>query len=283
MDISPDLTSVPHLTPEQILEDYCIAYRSRQLSLIARKDVMRGRAKFGAFGDGKELPEVAMARFFQHGDFRSGYYRDQTLMMALGEITVLAIAAAGIFAMLRGIRLRTPPRDLFGRRWSPDAHPVILAMLSRPLLPMALLVAFFMLLRGHHEPGGGFIAGLIAGIALILQQLASGQQWSAERLRLNYTRLIGAGLILALGTGLAALVFGRPFLTSAFWHGAAPLLGELEFASAMAFDTGVFLVVLGTVMLILDNLGRLSGHRQHGHRPGPNESGNDTGGAPWKP
>ncbi|EIC23021.1 monovalent cation/H+ antiporter subunit A [Thiorhodovibrio frisius] len=184
----------------------------------------------------------------------------------LGEITVLAIAAAGIFAMLRGIRLRTPPRDLLGHTWSPDAHPVILAMLSRPLLPMALLVAVFMLLRGHHEPGGGFIAGLIASIALILQQLASGQQWSAERLRLNYTRLIGAGLILSLGTGLAALVFGRPFLTSAFWHGELPLIGELEFASAMAFDAGVFLVVLGTVMLILDNLGRLSGHRQRGKR-----------------
>ncbi|WPL18627.1 Multiple resistance and pH homeostasis protein A [Thiorhodovibrio winogradskyi] len=203
----------------------------------------------------------------------------------LGEITVLAIAAAGIFAMLRGIRLRTPPRDLFGRRWSADAHPVILSMLSRPLLPMALLVAVFMLLRGHHEPGGGFIAGLIAGIALILQQLASGQQWSAERLRLNYTRLIGAGLMLSLGTGLAALVFGRPFLTSAFWHGDLPLIGELEFASAMAFDAGVFLVVLGTVMLILDNLGRLSGHRQHHHQhqQGRGSEIHTPGSAPWKP
>jgi multicomponent K+:H+ antiporter subunit A len=181
----------------------------------------------------------------------------------LGEITVLAIAAAGIFAMLRGIRLRTPPRDLFGRPWSAEAHPVILAMLSRPLLPMALLVAVFILLRGHHDPGGGFIAGLIAGIALILQQLSSGQQWSAERLRLRYTRLIGAGLLIALGTGAAALAWGRPFLTSAFWHGQVPVLGEVELASAMLFDLGMFLVVLGTVMLILDNLGRLSGHRRH--------------------
>ncbi|MBK5969860.1 MULTISPECIES: monovalent cation/H+ antiporter subunit A [Thiorhodovibrio] len=187
----------------------------------------------------------------------------------LGEITVLAIAAAGIFAMLRGIRLRTPRRDPRGRRWSPDAHPIILAMLSRPLLPMALLVAVFMLLRGHHEPGGGFIAGLVAGIALILQQLASGQQWSAERLRLSYTLLIGSGLIISLATGLAAMLFSRPFLTSAFWHGEVPLLGEVEFASAMAFDAGVFLVVLGTVMLILDNLGRLSGHRHHVRRPRP--------------
>ncbi|MBK1647985.1 monovalent cation/H+ antiporter subunit A [Rhabdochromatium marinum] len=210
----------------------------------------------------------------------------------LGEITVLAIAAAGIFAMLRGIRLHTPQRDLFGRPWSPDVHPTILAMLSRPLLPMALLVAVFMLLRGHHEPGGGFIAGLIAGIALVLQQLASGQQWSAERLRLNYTRLIGAGLLMALGTASAALLWQRPFLTSAFWHSESTWLGELELTSAMVFDTGVFLVVLGTVMLILDNLGRLSGHRQHGRRAGhqvaahpapvPAASAPALGSAPWK-
>jgi multicomponent K+:H+ antiporter subunit A len=206
----------------------------------------------------------------------------------LGEITVLAIAAAGIFAMLRGIRLRTPPRDPCGRRWSPDAHPVILAMLSRPLLPMALLVAVFMLLRGHHQPGGGFIAGLVAGIALILQQLASGQQWSAERIRLSYTLLIGAGLILALGTGLAALTLGYPFLTSVFWHGEPPLLGhllgEFEFASAMAFDAGVFLVVFGTVMLILDNLGRLSGHRRHARRASatPDTATPATGNTAWK-
>jgi len=79
--------------PEQILEDYRIAYRSRQLSLLARKDVMRGRAKFGAFGDGKELPQVVMARQFCPGDFRSGYYRDQTLMMALGELDVREFVA----------------------------------------------------------------------------------------------------------------------------------------------------------------------------------------------
>jgi len=93
MDISPDLTNAPHLTPEQILTDYRIAYRSRQLSLAARKDVMRGRAKFGAFGDGKELPQVAIARFFRKGDFRSGYYRDQTLMLALEEISVQSFCA----------------------------------------------------------------------------------------------------------------------------------------------------------------------------------------------
>lgn len=83
-----DFDILDHVTIEEIIEDYRIAYRSRQMSLIGRQEVLSGRAKFGIFGDGKEIPQVAMARFFRHGDFRSGYYRDQTLMMALGELTV---------------------------------------------------------------------------------------------------------------------------------------------------------------------------------------------------
>lgn len=75
------------LTADEILRDYRLAYQSRQLSLIGRREVLSGRAKFGIFGDGKELAQLAMARAFQKGDWRAGYYRDQTLMFALGEHT----------------------------------------------------------------------------------------------------------------------------------------------------------------------------------------------------
>jgi 2-oxoisovalerate dehydrogenase E1 component len=71
-----------------VLNDYVLAYRSRQASLLGRKEVLTGKAKFGIFGDGKELPQIAWAKAFQKGDFRSGYYRDQTFMMAIGEHTV---------------------------------------------------------------------------------------------------------------------------------------------------------------------------------------------------
>jgi 2-oxoisovalerate dehydrogenase E1 component len=71
-----------------VLNDYVLAYRSRQASLLGRKEVLTGKAKFGIFGDGKELPQIAWAKVFQKGDFRSGYYRDQTFMMAIGEHTV---------------------------------------------------------------------------------------------------------------------------------------------------------------------------------------------------
>jgi 2-oxoisovalerate dehydrogenase E1 component len=82
--LSPmDITS----TPQEIIADYRTVFRSRQVSLISRREVMSGKAKFGIFGDGKELPQIAMAKVFHKGDFRSGYYRDQTFMFAIGALT----------------------------------------------------------------------------------------------------------------------------------------------------------------------------------------------------
>jgi len=185
----------------------------------------------------------------------------------LGEITVLAIAAIGILALLSRLRLPIPQTHPSGRRWSGEVSPLIMSTISRPLLPMALMVAVFILLRGHSHPGGGFIAGLIAAIGLILQQIASGIAWTQARLRLSYLTLIGTGLLLAVGTGLGAWVFGRPFLTSATLHPKVAVLGELELASAMLFDVGVFLTVVGTVLLILEGLGRLSGASERAPEP----------------
>jgi len=83
-----ELLKTQKLSKEEILRDYRLACESRQASLIGRKEVFMGKAKFGIFGDGKEVPQLAMARYFQAGDFRSGYYRDQTFMMAIGELTL---------------------------------------------------------------------------------------------------------------------------------------------------------------------------------------------------
>jgi len=83
-----ELLKTQKLSKEEILRDYRLACESRQASLIGRKEVFMGKAKFGIFGDGKEVPQLAMARYFRAGDFRSGYYRDQTFMMAIGELTL---------------------------------------------------------------------------------------------------------------------------------------------------------------------------------------------------
>jgi multicomponent K+:H+ antiporter subunit A len=117
------------------------------------------------------------------------------------------------------------------------------------------MFSLFLLLRGHNLPGGGFIAGLMAAIALILHYVASGTEWTEARLRPRYRTLIAAGLLIAFATGLGALVFGHPFLSATFTYVHVPVIGEIELATAMIFDIGVFLTVIGAVMLMLSRLG----------------------------
>ncbi len=175
----------------------------------------------------------------------------------LGEISVLALAGLGIFALLQNLNLTAPDADGEGRRWSADAHPVIMATLTRLLLPLALLVAVFILLRGHNQPGGGFIAGLITAVALIVQYLANGAAWTHQRMAANSQPVIAWGLAIATLTGLASWAFDHPFLTSTFGYQSWPVVGKFELASAMAFDLGVFLVVVGATLMILTGLGGL--------------------------
>jgi multicomponent K+:H+ antiporter subunit A len=176
----------------------------------------------------------------------------------LGEITVLGIAAVGILAMLTGLVLRGPQQDWLGQPWFSDRHPLILVTVSKLLLPIALLVAAFLFLRGHNEPGGGFIAGLVTGVALILQYIAEGSGVTRTRLPWDHLGLIGAGILIALLTGAASWLFGYPFLTSTYTYLSLPLIGTFELASATLFDLGVYLAVVGTVLLILAGIGRVS-------------------------
>jgi len=185
-----------------------------------------------------------------------------------GETTVLAIAALGIFALLENLNLAGPPHDGRGRPWSADMHPLIMATFARLLLPLALLVSAFIFLRGHNLPGGGFIAGLITAIALIMQYLANGATWTRARLLPRTHAWVAAGLAIALLTGIGSWLFDRPFLTSAFGPVHLPIIGEIKVASAIAFDLGVYLVVVSATLLILINMGIV--HNASHSDPTPN-------------
>ncbi|MDH4310247.1 MAG: monovalent cation/H+ antiporter subunit A [Gammaproteobacteria bacterium] len=182
----------------------------------------------------------------------------------LGEITVLGIAAVAIVALLQELKLDAPQRDWDGRPWATERHPLMLRVLARPLLPLALLVSVYLFLRGHNAPGGGFIAGLVTGTAILLQYVAYGSDWARERLPWNYSTAIALGLLLATATGLASWAFGAPFLTSTFGYVHWPVVGEFELASAMMFDLGIYVVVVGVVMVIVGRLGALSGPAARG-------------------
>lgn len=172
-----------------------------------------------------------------------------------GEITVLAIAALGIVALLGGAR--PVPATAEGEPAPAAFRPVMLALLARVVLALALLLAMHMLLRGHNLPGGGFVAGLVTAVAVAMVHVANGGAWSAARLGLDFTRTLATGLAVAGATGMAAWAWARPFLTSAHGHLHLPLVGDIHWASAALFDLGVYLTVLGVVMLILERLGQL--------------------------
>ena len=118
------------------------------------------------------------------------------------------------------------------------------------------IVAVYLFVRGHNLPGGGFLAGLVAAIGVIMQYMGEGLRPTLTRLRIDFGILVGAGVLLAGLTGLASVMLDAPFLTSASGHQHLPLLGEIPLASAMAFDLGVFMVVLGTTLLTLTALGQ---------------------------
>ena len=190
----------------------------------------------------------------------------------LGEIIVLGIAGLGIFALLEstatgaaGVRLRAWREDM---PHSPERHPMMLVVASRIVLPLTLTVAIYLFLRGHNQPGGGFIAALVAAIAFLVQYLAAGFDWSEARKRFGEHQLIAWGVLVAMATGLGSFLFGAKFMTSTFGYFTLPLIGTFELASAMLFDIGVFLTVFGAVMLALAQLSHIAQRAARAARKG---------------
>ncbi len=179
-----------------------------------------------------------------------------------GEIIVLGIAGFVIYALMRALldgpaAARLKNAD-YAQDRSRDRHPLMMVVVTRVLMPIALVVGLYIFLRGHNEPGGGFVAGLVVAIALLMQYMASGFAWTQERKRIEYHTMIGLGVVIAGATGIGSWLSGTPFLTSAYTYIHLPPIEEFELATAMLFDLGVFLTVLGAVMLMLYSLSRIA-------------------------
>lgn len=194
----------------------------------------------------------------------------------LGEITVLGAVALTVYALLRRFRpskesMQLPAQqrqlapdvatDLVNPRQASDTalgFMMVPAVLVRLLLPIALVVSFYLFMRGHNQPGGGFVAGLVMSVAFILQYMVAGTQWVEAQMSLRPMRWMGFGLFSATLTGLGALFAGYPFLTTHTWHFSLPLLGDIHIASALFFDVGVYAMVVGSTLLMLTALGHQS-------------------------
>ncbi|NWD54365.1 monovalent cation/H+ antiporter subunit A [Pseudomonas veronii] len=194
----------------------------------------------------------------------------------LGEITVLGAVALTVYALLRRFRpskesMQLPAQqrqlapdvatDLINPRQASDTalgYMMVPAVLVRLLLPIALVVSFYLFMRGHNQPGGGFVAGLVMSVAFILQYMVAATQWVEAQMSLRPMRWMGFGLFSATLTGLGALFAGYPFLTTHTWHLSLPVLGDIHIASALFFDVGVYAMVVGSTLLMLTALGHQS-------------------------
>ena len=126
---------------------------------------------------------------------------------------------------------------------------LILRTATRFLMPLLLLFALFLLLRGHNEPGGGFVAGLVVSAAFVLYSIDSGITSCRRALLVSPSRLLGVGLLIALASGFPALAAGRPFMTS-LWISVGVPPATVDLGTPLLFDLGVCLAVIGVVLTI---------------------------------
>ncbi len=191
----------------------------------------------------------------------------------LGEITVVGIVALTVYALLRRFR---PAKESIGVPEQQHGHAQdwmrVAAVTMRLMFPIIGLVALFLLLRGHDLPGGGFAAGLMMSIAILVQYMAGGARWVEDHLRIHPLRWMGIGLLVAALTGMGATLVGQPFLTSYFAYADLGILGKLPVASAVLFDLGVFGLVFGATVLILIAIAHQSVRSQRAAPPPPPSS-----------
>ncbi|MFE7719935.1 Na+/H+ antiporter subunit A [Nocardia rhizosphaerihabitans] len=188
----------------------------------------------------------------------------------LGEISVLVVAATGVASLVfRSRRFGSAPRAADSPHYDPDAvswlpaarlvdrreRSMVLQITTRLIFPTIMVLSVYFFFSGHNAPGGGFAGGLIAGLALTLRYLAGGRYELGEALPVDAGHLLGAGLTLAAGTATASLLLGAPPLSSAIVEVTLPVLGHIKLVTALFFDLGVYLVVVGLALDVLRSLG----------------------------
>lgn len=294
--------SAPDLALTQLLVEgvtlllmmLALRYLPAQSGTTPERDARKLRDAALSAITGLGLGAIAWAVMMRPFETRSAHYLERALPEAggsnvvnvvivdfrgfdtFGETMVMAAAGLVIHALLAGRTLHAVSGPSRLQAVSAQTQrPLLLAVLAWAVLPFALMVSVYFFLRGHNLPGGGFIAGLVTSIGLLLQQMAQGAHHtpdvsdssdaSARSVRdpashaiRRWHQCIGAGLLLAALTGLGSWLVGYPFLTSSFGHPVLPVLGELPIASAAAFDLGVYLTVVGATLLALTDLARLA-------------------------
>ncbi len=217
-----------------------------------------------AFGGGRNIVNVTLV------DIRA--------WDTMGEIAVLVAAGTGVASLIflstrRSMIKRVDPvaqtdgpaglpsgarRPVWlpgGRTLAPERRSVIFEVITRLVFHTIVVFSIYLLFTGHNNPGGGFAAGLVTGLALVVRYLAGGRYELDEAAPVDAGALMGAGLVIAAGSGLAPLAFGGAVLQSAVVDLHLPVLGDIHLVTSVFFDVGVYVLVVGLVLDLLRSLG----------------------------
>lgn len=231
------------------------------------------------------IPPEGIASYFLQRAYTEGGGRNVVNVILVdfrgfdtfGEITVLAIVALTIFALLRRFRPAPDsvesPEQQRRQAESDEARPdravgdtvsdylMVPSVIMHWLFPVIIVFAAYLFVRGHDLPGGGFVAGIAMAAAFILQYMAANTRWVEDRLRVLPVNWMGLGLLLAASTGAGSWLFGYFFLTSHSQYLELPFIGSVPAATAILFDLGVFVLVVGATVLMLIALAHQSTRR----------------------
>jgi multicomponent Na+:H+ antiporter subunit A len=232
-----------------------------------------------------DLPEAAY-KFGQGANAVNVILVDIRAWDTLGEVSVLIAAATGVASMVfRNRRFGAVPRVADAARlqagisdndtdddddpippdrttWllgsglrDPRHRSMVLEATTRLLFPTMVVLSVYFFYAGHNSPGGGFAGGLTMGLALVLRYLAGGRYELGEALPIEPGRILGAGLAISAATAITSLFLGAPALSSAVFEITVPVLGDIKLVTALFFDLGIYLIVIGLVLDVLRSLG----------------------------
>ena len=283
---APDLALTQALVETIVMVVFMLVLRKMPTETEQRNEDNRLRAWL-SIGTGVSVVTVAMtamsarvaepiSKYMPELAYEIGHGRNTVNVLLVdlraadtyGETLVLVIAATGIASLIFGTfrfdpESRRPTLSTTKARWlasgveteTAQNRSILVDVVTRLLFPSMMLLSAYFFFSGHKAPGGGFASGLVAALALTLRYLAGGRSEAEETLPVHPGKVLGIGIMFTTAAALAPMFFGMPPLTSSYAEFSVPLIGDVTVPSALIFDAGVYIIVVGLIMHVLASMG----------------------------
>ena len=283
---APDLALTQALVETIVMVVFMLVLRKMPTEAEQRGEDNRLRAWL-AIGTGVSVVTVAMtamsarvaepiSKYMPKLAYEIGHGRNTVNVLLVdlraadtfGETLVLVVAATGIASLIFGTfhfdpESRRPTLSTTKARWlasgveteTAQNRSILVDVVTRLLFPSMMLLSAYFFFSGHNAPGGGFAGGLVAALALTLRYLAGGRREAEETLPVHPGKVLGIGIMFTTAAAVAPMFFGMPPLTSSYAEFDVPLIGDVTVPSALIFDAGVYIIVVGLIMHVLASMG----------------------------